>query len=152
MIADDETLGLTGFQLSQGKDGVSDGYFAVLANRQQVTFAYHAENQGNDRIRTLNLYSRGNAAAIIAPAASDRPLFGFQLVSGPAEDSVLDAIDNATGDTAIDLMKLSAEEMQSLFIDLQAHVTQAAFTALGNLPESVIQLMTSGTPTIEIEE
>ena len=29
---------------------------------------------------------------------------------------------------------------------------QAAFTALGNLPESVIQLMTSGTPTIEIEE
>lgn len=152
MIADDETLGLMGFQLSQGKDGVSDGYFAVLANRQQVTFAYHAENQGNDRIRTLNLYSRGNAAAIIAPAASDRPLFGFQLVSGPAEDSVLDAIDNATGDTAIDLMKLSAEEMQSLFIDLQAHVTQAAFTALGNLPESVIQLMTSGTPTIEIEE
>lgn len=152
MIADDETLGLMGFQLSQGKDGVSDGYFAVLANRQQVTFAYHAENQGNDRIRTLNLYSRGNAAAIIVPAASDRPLFGFQLVSGPAEDSVLDAIDNATGDTAIDLMKLSAEEMQSLFIDLQAHVTQAAFTALGNLPESVIQLMTSGTPTIEIEE
>ena len=75
MIADDETLGLMGFQLSQGKDGVSDGYFAVLANRQQVTFAYHAENQGNDRIRTLNLYSRGNAAAIIAPAASDRPLF-----------------------------------------------------------------------------
>lgn len=152
MIADDETLGLMGFQLSQGKDGVSDGYFAVLANQQQVTFAYHAENQGNDRIRTLNLYSRGNAAAIIVPAASDRPLFGFQLVSGPAEDSVLDAIDNATGDTAIDLMKLSAEEMQSLFIDLQAHVTQAAFTALGNLPESVIQLMTSGTPTIEIEE
>ena len=70
MVADDETLGLMGFQLSQGKDGVSDGYFAVLANQQQVTFAYHAENQGNDRIRTLNLYSRGNAAAIITDRKS----------------------------------------------------------------------------------
>lgn len=152
MIADDETLGLMGFQLSQGKDGVSDGYFAVLANRQQVTFAYHAENQGNDRIRTLNLYSRGQRCRHYRTRGLRQALFGFQLVSGPAEDSVLDAIDNATGDTAIDLMKLSAEEMQSLFIDLQAACHPGGLYRAGNLPESVIQLMTSGTPTIEIEE
>lgn len=152
ILAGDETMGLMGFQLTQGRDGVSDGYLAALAGGQQVTFAYHAENQGNDRVRTLNIYNRGNAAAIIAPAASERPLFGFQLVSGPAEDSVLEDIDNATGETAIDVMKLSAEEMQSLLIDVQARVSQAAFTALSKLPESVTKLMISGSPAIEIGE
>lgn len=59
MIADDETLGLMGFQLSQGKDGVSDGYFAVLANRQQVTLCLPCREPGQRPLRTLNLYSRG---------------------------------------------------------------------------------------------
>ena len=72
------------------------------------------------------------------------------LVSGPAEDSVLDAIDNATGDTAIDLMKLSAEEMQSLFIDLQAHVTDVykrqAFNRALNTNYLFLSAAPAGTP------
>lgn len=143
ILAGGETIGLMGLQLTQGREGVSDGYLAALVNRQQVTYVYHAENQGNERVRTLNLYRRGNAAAIIAPAASDRPIFGFRLVSGPAEDDVLEDIDHATGETAINVMKLSAEEMQSLLTDLRAHAIQAGFTALGSLSDSVTKLLMS---------
>lgn len=153
MIADDETLGLMGFQLSQGKDGVSDGYFAVLANRQQVTFAYHAENQGNDRIRTLNLYSRGQRCRHYRTRglrqASLRLPAGFRTCRGQRAgcDRQCDRRYRYRSDEAV-----RRGNAIPVYRFGRRHVTQAAFTALGNLPESVIQLMTSGVPTIEIEK
>lgn len=149
--ANDEMMGLITFQLKQGRDGVSDGYLAMLAAQQQITLTYHAENQGNDRVRTLNLYNRGNAAAIIEPAASDRPIIGFQLISGPAEDSVLDEIDGATGEMAVNVMKLSAEELGSLAVDIQTRATQVLFTAMSKLPASVTQLLMGGSSSVTTE-
>ena len=144
ILADNVEMGLMSFQLKQGRDGVSDGYLGMLAAQQQITLAYHAENQGNDRVRTLNLYNRGNATAIIEPAASDRPIIGFQLVSGPADSGVLDEIDDANGDTAVNVMKLSAEELSSLAVGIQTRTAQALFTAMGKMPASVIQLLIGG--------
>ena len=86
-------------------------------------------NQGNDRIRTLNLYSRGNTAAIIAPATPtglSSASSWFRTCRGQRADT----IDNATGDTAIDLMKLSAEEMQSC-LSFAGACHPGGFTALG---------------------
>ena len=150
ILADDVEMGLMSFQLKQGRDGVSDGYLGMLAAQQQITLAYHAENQGNDRVRTLNLYNRGNATAIIEPAASDRPIIGFQLVSGPADSGVLDEIDDANGDTAVNVMKLSAEELSSLAVGIQTRTAQALFTAMGKMPASVIQLLIGGIGSLTI--
>lgn len=139
MAVNDEQQSLVSFQLKQGKDGVSDGSLALLASGRQVTLVYHAENQGSDRVRTLNIYNRGNAVAIIEPAASERPLIGFQLISGLAEDSVLEDIEDADGDSAVNVMELSIEELQSLLTDIQVRCAKACFAALASMPDSLMQ-------------
>lgn len=151
ITADGEELGQIAFRLDRGADGVSDGFLAMLAQGQQITLAYHGHNEGDSRMRTLDLYHRQNATAIIEPAASDRPVIGFRLTSGQVESSVLDQIDDATPDTAVDILKLSAQERKTLAADIQTRVIRAVSTAVANLPESVSQLFAGTMPAITIE-
>lgn len=144
VTADGEELGQIVFQLDRGADGVSDGFLAMLAESQQITFDYHGYNEGDSRMRTLDIYSRQNAMAIIEPAASDRPIIGFSLTSGQVESSVLDQIDDAAPDTAVNVLKLSSEDIEELVTGIQARATQAVFTALSSLPQSVSQLIMGG--------
>ena len=151
ITADGEELGQIAFQLDRGTDGVSEGLLAMLVQSQQITFVYHGHNEEDQRLRTLDIYARDKATAIIEPAASDRPVIGFSLTSGQVENSVLDQIDDATPDTAVDILKLSAQERKTLAADIQTRVIQAVFTAVANLPESVSQLFAGTMPAITIE-
>lgn len=151
ITADGEELGQIAFRLDRGADGVSEGFLAMLVQSQQITFVYHGHNEEDQRLRTLDIYARDKATAIIEPAASDRPVIGFSLTSGQVESSVLDQIDDATPDTAVDILKLSAQERKTLAADIQTRVIQAVFTAVDNLPESVSQLFAGTMPAITIE-
>lgn len=151
ITADGEELGQIAFQLDRGTDGVSEGFLAMLVQSQQITFVYHGHNEEDQRLRTLDIYARDNATAIIEPAASDRPVIGFRLTSGQVESSVLDQIDDATPDTAINALNLSAKDLEALVTEIQARVTQAVFSAVANLPESVSQLFAGTMPAITIE-
>lgn len=151
ITADGEELGQIAFQLDRGADGVSEGFLAMLVQSQQITFVYHGHNEEDQRLRTLDIYARDNATAIIEPAASDRPVIGFRLTSGQVESSVLDQIDDATPDTAINALNLSAKDLEALVTEIQARVTQAVFSAIANLPESVSQLFAGTMPAITIE-
>ena len=151
ITADGEELGQIAFQLDRGTDGVSEGFLAMLVQSQQITFVYHGHNEEDQRLHTLDIYARDKATAIIEPAASDRPVIGFSLTSGQVENSVLDQIDDATPDTAVDILKLSAQERKTLAADIQTRVIQAVFTAVANLPESVSQLFAGTMPAITIE-
>lgn len=151
ITADGEELGQIAFQLDRGTDGVSEGFLAMLVQSQQITFVYHGHNEEDQRLRTLDIYARDKATAIIEPAASDRPVIGFRLTSGQVESSVLDQIDDATPDTAINALNLSAKDLEALVTEIQARVTQAVFSAVANLPESVSQLFAGTMPAITIE-
>ena len=95
------------------------------------------------RERDVALYLRSNAVNIIEPAASDRPLITFQVVSSPADPAVLSVIEAADADSSVNVFKLSDEGMQALVGDITNRAMQAAYTALANLPASVVQLLFS---------
>lgn len=142
MVADEEQLGNFVFELTQAKSGASDGMLAILADGEQVTFMYHGENTADEvRVRTVDVYNRIDAAAVIAPSASMRPVISFRLITEAVESEALAAIDKATSNTAVNVMKLDAEAMQSLVTDIQTRSMQALYTAMAKLPASVLKLM-----------
>lgn len=141
MAANDEQMAQMLFELNSGANGVSTGSLAMLADDAEITFLYDGKNEGNDRVRTLSVYLREPATAIIPPAAADRPVMSFVLTSGEADESVLAGVEAATPDNAVNVMKLSMEDMQELLTEVQSRVMQAVFTAMGKLPASVIELL-----------
>lgn len=128
-------------ELVNGQNGVSDGSLAILVNEEQVTFVYHGEDVDATRQRSLAIYNRDNAAAIIAPAASDRPLLTFVLTSGEADGARLSAIEEATPETAVSVMKLSVEEVKELLNDATVRLNQAIFLGMSKLPASVLEML-----------
>ncbi|MDD6141962.1 MAG: hypothetical protein PUD16_00500 [bacterium] len=129
------------FELHRGLDEVSKGSFALLAEGEEITFLYRAENTQPDvRERRVDLYLRSGAAAIIAPAFSDRPVISFDVVSSPADPAVLAKIEQADPYTSVNVMKLSDEEMQALGSGISARCMQAVYSALAKLPTSALQL------------
>ena len=140
----EEVAGVTvegSFDLMQGADGVSEGMLAFLSSGSQYSFVYNAKNEDDVRHRTLDLYMRAGAVSIIEPAAADRPLLSFEVSSGEDDSGLLDAVEDATSETAVDLLKLSEEEMLDLARNFQTRAMQAVYQALANLPASVIELM-----------
>ncbi len=136
-----EELMEASFELVQGKDGVSDGSLALFADGTQITFVYHGENVENARQRSLALYSRENASTIIPPAASERPLITFALVSSEADTATLEAIEMATPETVVNVMKLSVEEVNEILSDVYVRVMQAMYLGMSKLPASFLRLM-----------
>lgn len=129
------------FELHRGVNAVSEGRLAMLADGEEITFLYRAENTEPDvRQRRVDLYLRSGATAIIPPAFSDRPLISFEVVTSPADPSVLGRIGQADAHNSVNVMKLSDEEMQTLVSGVQSRVIQAAYSALAKLPTSALQL------------
>ncbi len=131
------------FDLYRGADGVSKGSLAMLVEGKEITVTYNAANAGTVRTRRADLYVRTGASAIIEPAASDRPLISFQVVSQPADPALLADIEKADSSSAVNLLKLSEKELESLLTDIEARAMQILFAAMGNLPPSVIMMLTN---------
>lgn len=130
------------FALHRGVDDVSEGSLAVLAGGEEITLLYHGQNTQPDvRQRKVELYERSGATAIIAPAASDRPLITFELTTAQADPAVLETVKKADAHNSVNVMKLSAEEMQTLVSQIQTRSMQSVYTALAELPTSTLQLL-----------
>ena len=103
------------FDFTRRTDAVSEGMLALMADGEEILFTYDAENPEADvRDRKVSLYLRSGAASIIEPAASDRPLITFRVVSRPADPALLADMESADASNSVNVMKLSDEEMQRL--------------------------------------
>lgn len=141
-IAADSSKAEFSFNLNKGNNGVSEGMLGVLAEGEEIVITYEAENTAPDtRVRGAALYMRSGANAILEPAASDRPMISFVLKSEPADESVLNALDTAKPETSVNVMKLSDEAMQALGNQIMANGMQVLYTALGQLPTSVLTMV-----------
>lgn len=144
MVVDDDDAVQLLLDLNKGRDGITTGLAGMMVDDEALTVTLNAKPIGNDgRERTAALYLREDATAIIAPAASERPVITFKVTSGPANGDKLSAIEKATPDTSVNVMKLSAEEMQTLVTDISGRCMQALYTAMGNLPASVLNTLFS---------
>lgn len=144
MVVDDDDAVQLLLDLNKGRDGITTGLAGMMVDDEALTVTLNAKPIGNDgRERTAALYLREDATAIIAPAASERPVITFKVTSGPAAGDKLSAIEKATPDTSVNVMKLSAEEMQTLVTDISGRCMQALYTAMGKLPASVLNTLFS---------
>lgn len=143
VVDEDDSVQLL-LDLNKGSDGITTGLAGMMVDGEALTVTLDAKPVGTDtRERVAALYMRDNASAIIAPAASERPLISFKLVSGPAAGNKLAAIEKATPDNSVNVMKLSDEEMEALVMEISGRSMQAVYTALGALPASVLNLLTA---------
>lgn len=132
------------FDLYRANSGKSEGMAGVLVDGEEILFTYEAENTAADtRVRKSDLYMRSGATAILEPAASDRPVIGFEIVTEPAGEETLAALENATADNSVNVLKLSDAEMQSLGNTIMTNGMQLLYTALGQLPTSTLGLLMS---------
>lgn len=141
MAMSGETMMNVRFDLHRGVNDVSKGLLGLLAGGEELVFTYHAENTQPDvRERQVQLYLRSNATAILEPAASDRPLIGFEIVTSPADPALLSALEQANAASSVDVMKLSDEGLQALMNGVSMRAQNALYTALPKLPTSVLSL------------
>lgn len=145
MGVEDEKLMDILFTLDRGNNDVSKGMLGFVVEGEEVVITYHAENTAPDtREREAALYHRSGATAVLEPAGADRPLIGFELTTAPADDAVLSKLEKADSATSVNVMKLSAEEMQALASEVTGRAMQAFYTALGKLPTSTLGLFMGG--------
>ena len=119
----------------------SHGFLALLVAGQQLTITYDATTEDFVRTRLAGVYLRDGAAAVIEPAAAERPLISFQVVSQNADSDMVKAVESATADTAVNVLQLSEEGLNELINNFYVHFTQVYANALANLPESILALM-----------
>ena len=132
------------FDLNRGYNAVSEGQFSILADGEELTFFYHAENHEADtRVRNLGIYLRSGATAIIPPAASDRPLITFEVTTSPADPALLGDLEAADASNSVNVMKLSSEGMEALIQSASMRSMSAVYGALGKLPTSALSLFMS---------
>lgn len=119
----------------------SKGMVALMVDGQQFTITYDATTENAARTRLASVYMRDGANAIVEPAASERPLITFKVVSKDADPAVLQAIKNADSTTAVDVLKLTEDGLMELVNGMQIRVTRVVSKVMSALPESVLMLM-----------
>lgn len=139
MKLDDAEMMTMAFDLNCAENGETSGSLAALADGEQITFLYKASDVENVRKQSLELYARSGAAAIVAPSASERPLITFCVDTQEADPALLADIESATAETASNLALMSAKEIQELGEEIAGRAQQVLFSALANLPTSVLK-------------
>ena len=125
-------------------DSKADGWLAMLADENQITFTYTGSTEGDQTERLVSLYARENAVAITELAASERPLFSLRVTTSEnADDSVLKAIESATAENAVQPLQMSDDELTEYLTSISTNATQVLYTVLSKLPSSVIELLTA---------
>lgn len=130
------------FTMLDGADGADKCMLGFLVDGEELVITYRATAPENAvRERRVAVYLRSGATAILEPAASDRPIIGFKLVSEPAPEEVLAALENASEANSVNVLKLSEEEMQQMLTKVLSSGEQIYYNILGALPTSVLNLL-----------
>lgn len=125
-------------------DSKADGWLAMLADENQITFTYTGSTEGDQTERLVSLYARENAVAITELAASERPLFSLRVTTSEnADDNALKAIESATAENAVQPLQMSDDELTEYLTSISTNATQVLYTVLSKLPSSVIELLTA---------
>ena len=123
-------------------NGVCTGIFGILADGEEAVVQFGGEETAeNVRECFASLYLRSDATAILAPAASDRPIITFRVSSTEADCAAVDKLDNASLDTSVDIMKMTSEDMEAFVTNISSRAMQVLFTAMGKLPASTLTLL-----------
>ena len=128
----------------------ADGFFAMLVAGTEMTVQVKKEQQDGASVKTVALYVRDNAAAIVPPAASDRPVFTVKVTSQDVDQSALSGFDTQN---AVDLLKMTADERTAWLQTLQSNAMTVLMYVMSALPQSTLQLfMSSGSEAIQTAE
>lgn len=142
MTVDDAHLCEMSFDLNKNTEtGVSEGMAAMWADSTQISVLYKGENTETGRVRSFALYGRDGATTIIEPAASERTMMTFVIDSTADDGARLAAIEAATAETAVNVLKLSAEELQAIGTQVTGRAMMLYGTIMQNLPASVQQML-----------
>ncbi|MBR6571219.1 MAG: hypothetical protein IKK75_12285 [Clostridia bacterium] len=130
------------FELNNLNSGVSNGLLGMLVEGEEFVVTYNGESSDADtRVRKFDLYVRSGATAILQPAASDRPIIGFVVTTEPADEALLSDLENATAENSVNVMSLSEAELNALGETISTNFMQVYFTALSQLPTSVLNML-----------
>ena len=140
IAAEDEAVKFA-FELDAGNDGKHEGLFGVLIAGEEYVIAFDTEEEGEKSILDFEVYLRSGATAILKPAASARPLFGLKIVSEPADDAKLAALENANAANSLNVMNLTPDQQNELLSNISGKGMQVYFLLLSELPTSVMQMM-----------
>ena len=105
------------------------------------TFVVAAQPTNDGTMFTLDMYLRENAVAPVAPVASDLPVLTLKLdVSENVPDDGLAAVEAATVDGSVQLLKMSESEQQQYISEITGNMSGVVFSMLSLLPPSVLSL------------
>jgi len=117
------------------------GMFGMLFGGEEIVVTYTGETEAEKNTRTFELFLRSGANAILEPAASARPVIGVVIISEPAPEDVLAALENASVSTSTNVMTLSEAETNELMNTISSNGMTVFFKLLSELPSSVMQQM-----------
>lgn len=138
---DDETVEMLGQVDLLSNDDVLEGYVALLAEGEEITFQI-ATDEATGAV-SVALYTRSNATSIIAPAASARPLITLTFLTSETDGAVLNQVKAANAQNAVNLLTMSQTDIDALGETVQNNGMSLLFQALSLMPASVMQLFGS---------
>lgn len=129
------------FELTENASGSAKGMIGLLAGGEEYVITFNSGKEAEKTTRLFELYLRSGATAILEPAASARPLVGLKIVTEPADEAKLAALESANAENSLNVMALTETQQNELLSNISANGMQAYFMLLSELPTSVMQMM-----------
>lgn len=127
-------------ELTTGEEA-SSGWLGMLADDEQISYIYEGSKTAAGREKSLAVYMRSDASAVVAPAAADRPLFTLKVaVDENASDAVLADVNAATVDGSTRLLAMTSEELETAMQAISTSAMQSLFNIMSLLPASTLQM------------
>lgn len=127
---------------AEGEDDSLNGWIAILADNNQMTFQIQAKEEAGVTNVLVSLLVRENATAIVEPTWSDKPLFSVAVQVKEVETpAALTALASATPETSLQLLKMTEAELESELEAISGDAMSALMAGLSNLPAELLSLM-----------
>lgn len=127
---------------AEGEDDSLNGWIAILAENNQITFQIQAKEEADVTNVLVSLLVRENATAIVEPTWSDKPLFSVAVQVKEVETpAALTALASATPETSLQLLKMTEAELESELEAISGDAISALMAGLSNLPAELLSLM-----------
>lgn len=118
------------------------GWLSMVTGGTEVSFVIGSQPIVNGVSLTMELYTRENAVAPLEPAASAGSMFAIKyVITENVSEEPFAAINSATPDTSVQLLKMSEAELNQFMNGLQANAINLVAKVISLLPESLQQLV-----------